>query len=96
MFLFTVHGHVCPIGGNGHCGEGPRGSPPCQGAPCVPRARQKHTKGVRRSCAHVARVRRFDDVMELERGGNYCPRRLSHLRHFRKARAGQKLAFGLE
>jgi hypothetical protein len=62
MFMFTVHGHVRPIGGNGRCDEG------------VPRARQKYAKGVGRSRAYVAGVGwggnhsrqgvgRFDDVM---------------------------------
>jgi hypothetical protein len=36
--LFTVHGHVRPIGGNECRGEGSRGFPPCQRAPRVPRA----------------------------------------------------------
>jgi hypothetical protein len=45
-FLFTVHGHVHTIGGNGRRGKGPRGSPPCQRAPRVPRARQKYAKEV--------------------------------------------------
>jgi hypothetical protein len=85
MFLFTVHSHVRPISGNGHRGEGPRGSPPCQRAPRVPQARQKYTKGVRCSHAHNVGVGRFDDVVELGRGENYQPRRLSRLRHFYKA-----------
>jgi hypothetical protein len=76
MLPFTVRGRVCPISGNGHRGGGPRGSPPCQRAPCVPRARRKYTKGVGRSRAYVAGVGRggdcsrrgagvgrFDDVM---------------------------------
>jgi hypothetical protein len=96
MFLFTVHGHVHPIRGNGHHGEGPQGSSPCQRAPRVPRVRQKHAKGVGRSRAHVTGVGSFDDVMVLGQGRNYRPRRLSCLRHFRKARVGQKLAFGLK
>jgi hypothetical protein len=74
--LFVMHGNVCPIGRNRRRGKGPRGSSPCHGAPHVPWARQKYAKGVRRSCAHVARVERdgncyrrgagvgrFDDVM---------------------------------
>jgi hypothetical protein len=67
--LFTVHGHVRPIGGNERRGEGPRGSPPCQRAPRVPRARQKYAERVGRSRAYVAGVGRFDDVMGLGRGG---------------------------
>jgi hypothetical protein len=80
--LFTMHGHVCPIGGNGCRGEGPCGFPPCQRAPRVPRARQKYAKGVGRSRAYVAGVgrggnryrqdvgvERFDDVMGLGQGG---------------------------
>jgi hypothetical protein len=76
VFLFTVHGHVRPIGGNECCGEGPRGSPPCQRTPCVPRVRQKYAKRVGRSRAYIVRVGRggncsrrgvgvgsFDDVM---------------------------------
>jgi hypothetical protein len=76
--LFTVHGHVHPIGGNGCCGEGPHGSPPCQRGPHVPRARQKYAKGVGRSRAYVVMIERdgnhsrlgigigrFDDVMGL-------------------------------
>jgi hypothetical protein len=109
MLLFTVHSHVRPIGGNGRYGEDSRGSPPCQRAPRAPRARQKYAKRVGRSRAYVAGVeqgrncsrqgtgvRRFDDVMGLERGGNCRQRRLSRLRPFRKARVGQRLAFGLE
>jgi hypothetical protein len=49
VFLFTVHGHVRPIGGNGRRGEAPRDSLPCQRTPRVPRARQKYAKRVRRS-----------------------------------------------
>jgi hypothetical protein len=67
--LFTVHGHVRPIGGNGRRSEGPRDSPPCQRAPRVLRARQKYAKRVERSRAYVAGVGRFDDVMGLGRGG---------------------------
>jgi hypothetical protein len=76
MLLFTVHDHVCPIGGNGCRGRGPCGSSPCQRAPRVPRARQKYAKRVGRSRAYVvgvgrggdcsrrgAGVRRFDDIM---------------------------------
>jgi hypothetical protein len=108
-FLFTVHGHVRPIGGNGRRGKAPRGSPPCQRAPRVPRARQKYAKEVGRSRAYVARNGRggnrsrqgaevgcFDDVMRLGRGGNYRSRRLSRPRPFRKARVGRRLASGLE
>jgi hypothetical protein len=53
VLLFTVHSHVCPIGGSGCNGWGPRGSLSCQRAPRVPRARQKYAEG----------VERFDDVM---------------------------------
>jgi hypothetical protein len=62
VLLFTVHGHVCPIGGSGCRGWGPRGSPSCQRAPRVPRARRKHAKGVRLSRAYVAGVGRINDV----------------------------------
>jgi hypothetical protein len=74
--LFTVHDHVRPISGNGCRGEGLRGSPPCQRAPCVPQARQKYAKGVEHSRAYIAGVGRgkncsrqhtgvgrFDDIM---------------------------------
>jgi hypothetical protein len=96
MLLLNVHGLVCPISGSGCRSEGPRGFSPCQRAPRVPRARQKYAKGVSRSRAYVAMVGHFDDVMRLGRGGNYRPRHLSWLRPFRKARAGWRLAFGLE
>jgi hypothetical protein len=56
VFLFTVHGHVRHIGGNGHCGESPRGSPSCQRASRVPRARQNYAKMVGRSRVYVAWV----------------------------------------
>jgi hypothetical protein len=61
VFLFTVHSHVCPIGGRGCRGEGPCGSPSCQRAPRVPRARQKYAKRVGRSRAYVAVVGRGGD-----------------------------------
>jgi hypothetical protein len=56
--LFIVHSHVHPIGESGCHGEGPRGSPPCQMAPRVPRARQKYAKRVERSRAYVGGVGR--------------------------------------
>jgi hypothetical protein len=34
MFSSTVHGHVCPISGDGRRGGGPCGSLPCQRATC--------------------------------------------------------------
>jgi hypothetical protein len=53
--------------------EGPRGSPSCQRAACVPQARQKYAEGVGRSRAYVvgvghsrayvAGIGRFDDVV---------------------------------
>jgi hypothetical protein len=72
MLLFTVHGHVCPIGGNGCCGRGPRGSPPCQRASRVPRVRQKYAKRVERSHAYIVGVRR----------GGHCSRRDAGVRRF--------------
>jgi hypothetical protein len=63
VLLFTVHGHFCPIGRSGCRGWGPRGSLSCQRAPRVPRAKRKYAEGVRRSCAYVAGVGCFDDVM---------------------------------
>jgi hypothetical protein len=53
VLLLTVHGHIRPIGGSGCRGWGPRGSPSCQRAPCVPRVSQKYVEG----------VGRFDDIM---------------------------------
>jgi hypothetical protein len=53
VLLLTVHDHVCPIGGSGCRGWGPRGSLSCQRAPRVPRARQKYAE----------EVGRFDDIM---------------------------------
>jgi hypothetical protein len=58
VLLFTVHGHVRPIGGSGCRGEGSRGSLPCQRAPSVPRARLKYADGVTRSYAYVAGIGR--------------------------------------
>jgi hypothetical protein len=54
MLPFTVHGRVHPISGNRRRGGGPHGSPPCQRALRVPRARQKYAKKVRCSRAYVA------------------------------------------
>jgi hypothetical protein len=76
MLPFTVRDRVCPISGNGHHGGGPRGSPHCQRALRVSRARRKHAKRVGCSCTYVARsgeredcsrqgagVRRFDGII---------------------------------
>jgi hypothetical protein len=73
VLLLTMHGHVRPIGGSECRGWGPRGSPSCQRAPRVPRARRKYAEG----------VGRFDDVMrargeaETAAQGAYLARDLS-------------------
>jgi hypothetical protein len=108
-FLFTVHGHVRPIGGNGRRGEGLRGSPPCQRAPHVPRARQKYAKGSGAPVLTLQGLSEAEIVLDraegsgalmtswgLGRGGNCRPSRLSRPRPFRKARAGRRLGFGFE
>jgi hypothetical protein len=56
MLLFTVRGHVRPIGGNGCRGWDPRDSLSCQRAQCVPRTRQKYAKTVGHSRAYFAEV----------------------------------------
>jgi hypothetical protein len=86
VLLFTVRGHVCPIGGSWCRGLGPRGSPSCQRALRVLRARQKYAEG----------VKRFHDVMGLGRGRTCHPRRLSGLRPLRKARVGWRLTLGFK
>jgi hypothetical protein len=53
VLLLTMHGHVSPIGRSGCHGWGPRGSPSCERAPHVPRARRKYTEG----------FRHFDDII---------------------------------
>jgi hypothetical protein len=86
VLLFIVCGHIRPIGGSGCRGWGPRGSPSCQRGPRVLRARQKYAE----------RVKRFDDIMGLGRGGTCHPRRLSRLRPLRKAQVGWRLTLGFE
>jgi hypothetical protein len=73
-----------------------RGSPSCQRAPRVPRARRKYAEG---SGAPVLTLLGSSALMMswgLEQGENHRPRRLSQPRPFRKARAGRRLALGFD
>jgi hypothetical protein len=47
---------------------GPRGSPPCQRAPCVPQARQKYAKRVRRSHTYITGVGQGGDYSRWDAG----------------------------
>jgi hypothetical protein len=67
-----------PSAGVGAAVGGPHGSPSCQRAPRVPRARQKYAKGSSASMTSWG----------LRRGENWCSGHLSRSRPFRKARMG--------
>jgi hypothetical protein len=91
VLLFTMHGHVHPIGGSGCRGWGSY-----QRTPCVPRARRKYAEGVRRSRAYIAGVGRFDDVVTARARRKPPPETPISPETFRKARAGWRLALGFE